>query len=77
MAIETFGLGDIVQTKKPHPCGCDQWKILRIGVDVKLQCLRCERVVVLERVIFKKKAKIVQRATVSEEDSLSAYWYDT
>ena len=42
-------LGDIVRMKKPHPCGGTDWEITRVGADVKLKCLTCGRVVMLER----------------------------
>ncbi|MCI8272855.1 MAG: DUF951 domain-containing protein [Clostridia bacterium] len=44
-----YNKGDIVKTKKPHPCGSKQWEILRIGVDFKLKCQGCGHVVILER----------------------------
>ncbi len=40
-------LGDIVQTKKPHPCGANSWQIVRTGADYKLKCLGCGRVIML------------------------------
>jgi hypothetical protein len=33
-------VGDIVEVKKQHPCGSKQWKLLRIGVDFKMECVR-------------------------------------
>ena len=36
-------LGDIVQTKKPHPCGGVRWEIVRTGSDWKIRCLTCGR----------------------------------
>jgi len=44
-----YNIGDIVRTKKPHPCGSKLWEITRIGVDFKLKCQGCGHVVVLER----------------------------
>jgi hypothetical protein len=41
--------GDIVQLKKPHPCGANQWKILRVGMDFRLQCQNCGRSVLIPR----------------------------
>lgn len=55
-------LGDIVQCKKNHPCGSDQWEILRVGMDFRIRCLGCERVVMMPRNKFEKTVKkIVQR----------------
>ena len=44
-----YNLGDIVKTKKMHPCGNNLWKIVRIGVDFKLKCLKCNHIIVLPR----------------------------
>ena len=44
-----YNIGDIVRTKKTHPCGSKLWEITRVGVDFKLKCLGCGHVVVLER----------------------------
>lgn len=29
-------VGDRVEMKKPHPCGCKEFEILRIGMDFKI-----------------------------------------
>ena len=44
-----YAIGDIVETKKPHPCGSKNWEITRVGVDFKLKCTGCGHVVMLER----------------------------
>ena len=44
-----YNIGDIVKTKKAHPCGSKFWKITRVGVDFKLKCQGCGHVVTLER----------------------------
>ena len=36
-----YNVGDIVRTKKPHPCGSKLWKITRVGVDFGLKCEGC------------------------------------
>ena len=43
-----YNIGDIVRTKKQHPCGSKLWEITRVGVDFKLKCQGCGHVVVLE-----------------------------
>ena len=52
-----ISLGDEVQTRKSHPCGSDRWTITRTGADVKLKCLGCGRVVMLDRGAFEKRVK--------------------
>ena len=44
-----YNVGDIVRTKKQHPCGSKIWEITRVGVDFKLKCKGCEHTVVLPR----------------------------
>jgi len=63
-------LGDIIQTKKKHPCGSDQWEITRIGADVKIKCLGCGRVIMLERGEFEKRyRKTLQSNAPLEEQN--------
>ena len=47
--MNEYQIGDIVETKKQHPCGSKNWEITRIGVDFKLKCLGCGHVIMLER----------------------------
>jgi hypothetical protein len=49
--------GDHVQMRKPHPCGSDRWEIYRVGTDVGIECLGCQRRVLLTRSVFNKRAK--------------------
>ena len=58
MAIE-YSVGDVIQTRKQHPCGNDQWKVIRIGADFKIKCLKCGRIVMLDRETFLKRVKKV------------------
>lgn len=43
--------------KKSHPCGGREWQIVRVGVDIKLQCLTCGKYVNLTRDELKKRVK--------------------
>lgn len=49
--------GDILQFKKVHPCGSSTWKVLKIGVDYKLECCGCQRQIIIPRVELAKKVK--------------------
>ena len=44
-----YKLGSIVVMKKPHPCGTNEWEIVRIGADIKLKCVNCSRVIMISR----------------------------
>ena len=35
--------GDIVRLRKAHPCGSDEWKVVRVGADIGLKCLKYQR----------------------------------
>ncbi len=52
-------LNDIVRLRKPHPCGGFDWKIVRLGADIGLECLKCGRRVLLERRILAHRLKII------------------
>lgn len=52
-----FELGEIVQFKKKHPCGSDKWEILRTGMDFRVKCVECGRVIMLSRPKFEKSVK--------------------
>ena len=51
---------DIVTLKKGHPCGENQWKILRTGLDIKLECQGCNKVVWLSRMDFEKRIRRIK-----------------
>lgn len=53
-----YNIGDIVETKKVHPCGSNKWELTRVGIDFKLRCLGCNHLITLER---KKALKIIKR----------------
>ena len=42
-------LDDILKLRKQHPCGEDRWKVIRLGADIKIECLGCGRQVMLPR----------------------------
>lgn len=52
-----FSIGDIVEMRKKHPCGSYQWEILRVGMDFRLKCIGCGRLVMLPRPKFEKRLK--------------------
>ena len=52
-----YRLNDQVIMKKPHACGTNLWTITRMGVDIKLKCVACNREIMLDRLVFEKKLK--------------------
>lgn len=53
-------LNDIVIMKKAHPCGCNEFEILRLGVDYKLKCTKCGREFMSPRIKIEKNIKGVK-----------------
>jgi hypothetical protein len=64
-------LGDIVRLRKKHPCGGDGWQVVRLGADIRVKCLKCQRQVLLERGTFERrmKALISRNQSASEADN--------
>lgn len=70
--MEEIRLGDVVKMRKTHPCGSDQWIVTRIGADVKIKCLGCGRMVMMERADFvKRRKKVLEQGPVPEAVTLS------
>ncbi|MDZ5721403.1 DUF951 domain-containing protein, partial [Bacillus sp. SXabc123] len=59
LADKDFGLNDIVEMKKPHPCGANSWKIIRMGMDIRIKCEGCSHSVMIPRKEFERKLKKV------------------
>lgn len=52
-----FQVGQIIKMKKQHPCGANQWEILRVGMDFRLRCMGCQRQVMVSRRLVEKNFK--------------------
>ncbi len=53
-------LGDRLIMKKAHPCGCNTFKVLRIGMDFKIQCENCGHEIMLPRSKCEKNIKKIE-----------------
>ena len=66
----TLQVGDVVELRRMHPCGGYTWRILRVGVDIGIECLTCQRYVLVPRSRFEARVKrFVERveATLSPD----------
>ncbi len=54
-----FRLGDVLRLRKPHPCGGFEWRVVRLGADIGLECLTCGRYVLLSRREVEKRTKVI------------------
>ncbi len=59
MEKKLYNLMDHVMMKKPHACKSNDWLIIRMGVDIKLRCINCQREIMMDRLEFEKKLKKV------------------
>ncbi len=52
-----LNLGDVVTLKKRHPCGGYDWQVVRLGADIGIKCIKCERRVMLPRSVLERRIK--------------------
>lgn len=67
MDKKEFELGDIVQMKKQHPCGANEMEIIRMGMDIRIKCVKCKHSILLPRAKFEKSMKKVLRSAGKQE----------
>ena len=59
--LPDLNVEDIVRLRKLHPCGGDEWKVIRLGADIGLECCRCQRRVLLSRRELARRIKTIIR----------------
>jgi len=55
--IVDFRMEDVVRLRKPHPCGGNDWQVVRLGADIGLKCRTCGHRVLLARRVLEKRMK--------------------
>ena len=60
--IISYETGDIVEMKKNHPCGSNEWEILKAGADNKMKCMGCGHEVIIKRSLVQKNTKKLKKA---------------
>ena len=60
-------VGDVLKMKKAHPCGSQEWSVLRVGMDFKLRCMGCGHDVMLPRAKAEKNSRKILRDGQSVE----------
>lgn len=56
-------LKDILVMKKPHPCGSNNWEVLRTGADFRLRCMGCGHELMIPRHKAEKNIRKIERKT--------------
>jgi hypothetical protein len=70
MTVLRLLIGDVVRTRKAHPCGSDRWEILRLGADIGIRCVGCGRYVLMPRAKLERRIKeFVRRGPEDRPDS--------
>lgn len=60
-------VGDILRMKKTHPCGCNEFLVLRSGMDFRIKCRKCGREVLVPRAKIEKNIKKIFPREEQEE----------
>lgn len=61
-----LNVGDVIKMKKQHPCGTNEWELMRVGMDIRLKCKGCGHQVMLPR----KQVEKAFRGFIEKEDNL-------
>ncbi len=70
-------MGDVLRLRKSHPCGGTDWQVVRLGADIGLQCLGCQRRVILERPVLRRRIKgVVSRGEAASPEIERALFGD-
>lgn len=60
MERQIINQGNIIEFKKNHPCGSNKWNVLKTGLDYKLECVKCKRVIIISRLdLYKRLKKVI------------------
>ncbi len=54
-------VGDMVKLKKQHPCGSQEWEVLRIGADFRLKCAGCGHQIMIARKLVEKNIREIRK----------------
>lgn len=63
-----YEVGDIVKLKKQHPCGSNDWEILRVGADFRLKCMGCGHQIMIARKLVEKNTKGLQKKAEGQSE---------
>lgn len=55
--LDDLKLADELRLRKPHPCGGDWWRVVRVGADIGLICLTCQRRVMVPRAQLARRVR--------------------
>ena len=65
ISIPKIAVGDLLEMKKPHPCGSDEFDVLRIGSDLRIRCRGCGHDVTVPRLKIEKNIREVNNERIT------------
>lgn len=63
-----LNVGDIVRLRKSHPCGNADFKIMRTGMDFRIECLKCGHQTWITRIKLERNIKTVLQTQDNPEE---------
>lgn len=66
MNIIKIRTGDVLHLKKPHPCGCADFSVMRVGSQVRIVCRGCGRDMTLDRIKLEKSIKSIEASNIEQ-----------
>jgi len=49
-------IGDRLRLRKEHPCGSQEWSVVRLGADIGLVCGGCGHRILMDRLDVERRA---------------------
>lgn len=66
---DKYEVGDVIRMKKKHPCGSNEWEILRVGADFRLKCKGCGHQIMVTRVLVEKNTREIKKRLEKEKET--------
>ncbi|MCG8350408.1 MAG: DUF951 domain-containing protein [Chloroflexales bacterium] len=58
--------------RKSHPCGGNTWRVVRLGAEIGIRCMTCNRRVLLPRSEFERRIKrFIERGSAADHQESS------
>jgi hypothetical protein len=68
MNIIKIQTGDVLHLKKPHPCGCADFTVMRVGSQIRIVCKGCGRDMNVDRIKLEKSIKTITGSSVEPQE---------
>lgn len=60
-----FKVGEVLTLKKLHPCGCQDWGVIKTGQEIGIRCIKCNHIISIKRRNLEKSIKCIKSDSVS------------